>query len=150
GNSLRDGGFVTVANQFTDEPEPFDIETLTLNITTRTATFFGNVGVTDRIDVGVAVPLMPLDINRTRLNTYRGTTALMARARAETTGFADIVVRSKVRLTGEGPGAFAGGVEIRLPTGREEDLLGAGDVALRVLGLASFEAGAASLHGNLV
>jgi hypothetical protein len=150
GNDLRDGAFVTVANQFIDEPEPFDIETLTLNITTRTATFFGNVGVSDRVDVGVAVPLIELDINGTRLNTYRGTTALQARATAQTVGLADIAVRSKVRLTGEGPGAVAGGIEVRLPTGRQEDLLGAGDTALRFMGLASYEAGAASFHGNVV
>lgn len=150
GNDLRDGGFVTVANQFTDEPDPFDVETLTLNITTRTATFFGNVGLSDRIDVGIAVPLLQLDINGTRLNTYRGTTALLARATARTVGLADIAVRSKVRVTGDGPAAVAGGVEVRLPTGREEDLLGAGDMALRLLGLASYEAGPASFHGNVI
>jgi hypothetical protein len=150
GNNLRDGEFVTVANQFVDEPAPFDVETLTLDITTRTTTFFGNIGVSDRVDIGVAVPLMQLDINGTRLNTYRGTTALQARATAQTVGLADIAVRSKVRLTGDGPGAVAGGVELRLPTGREEDLLGASDLALRLMGLASYEAGPASFHGNFV
>ncbi len=150
GNDLRDGGFVTVANQFTDEPEPFDVETLTLNITTRTATFFGNVGVSDRVDIGVAVPLIQLNIDGTRLNTYRGTTSLQARATARTLGLADIAVRSKVRLTGDGPGAVAGGVEVRVPTGREDDLLGAGDLSLRLMGLASYEAGTASFHGNVV
>ena len=150
GNNLRDGRFVTVANQFADEPEPFDVETLTLNITTRTATFFGNLGVTDRVDVGVAVPLLQLDINGTRLNTYRGQTVPLARATAKTVGLADVAVRTKVRLTGDGPGSVAAGAEVRLPTGREEDLLGAGDLALRVMGLASYEAGAASVHGNVL
>lgn len=150
GNNLRDGAFITVANQFADEPEPFDVETLTMRITTRTATFFGNVGISDRIDVGVAVPLVRLDIDGTRLNTYRGRTLLQARATAQTVGFADIAVRSKVRLTGDGPGAVAAGVEVRLPTGREEDLLGAGDMALRLMGLASYEAGRASMHGNFI
>ena len=148
GNDLRDGAFVTVANQFADEPSPFDVETLTLRITTRTATFFGNLGITDRVDVGVAVPLVRLDIEGSRLNTYRGRTLLQARATAETVGLADVAVRSKVRLTGDGPGSVAAGVEVRLPTGREEDLLGAGDLALRFSGLASYEAGAASVHGN--
>jgi hypothetical protein len=150
GNDLRDGEFVTVANQFADEPEPFDIETLTLNITTRTATFYGNVGVSDRVDLGVAVPLLQLDIDGTRLNTYRGRTLLQARATAQTVGLADIAVRTKVRLTGDGPATVAAGAEVRLPTGREEDLLGVGDAALRLMGLASYEAGAASVHGNFV
>jgi len=149
GHDLDDGRFVTIANQFRDEPEPFDIETLTLDIDTRTATFYGNVGVTDRVDVGVAVPVVRLNISGTRNNTYRGRTLLQARAQAETLGLADIAVRSKVRLTGAGPIGVAAGVEVRLPTGHEDDLLGAGDAALRLQGIASAEAGRTTLHGNL-
>jgi hypothetical protein len=149
GNNLRNGEFITTANQFTDEAEPFDSEALTLNISTKTTTFFGNVGVSDRVDVGVAVPLVRLDINGSRINTYRGQSQLQARAAASTLGFADIAVRSKVRLTGDGPGAVAAAVEARLPNGREEDLLGAGATALRFLGLASYEAGRASYFGNV-
>ena len=148
GNVLRDG-LVTTANQFADEPAPFDRETLTMQISTRTATFFGNVGIGDRVDLGVAVPLVRLEINGTRVNTYRGASALQARARAETVGLADIAVRSKVRFTDDGPTALAGGVEVRLPTGREQDLLGSGDLALRFMGLASHEAGPLSVHGNV-
>ena len=149
GNDLEDGSFVTIANQFPDEAEPFDVETLTLNVRTRTATFFGNVGLSDRVDVAVAVPLVRLDIDGSRLNTYRGRTLLQARAQASTTGLADVAVRTKVRLTGDGPAAAAAAVEARLPTGRKEDLLGAGEFALRFLGVGSYEAGAASLHGNV-
>jgi hypothetical protein len=139
---------VTIANQFSDEPAPFDVETLTLDVNTSSATFYGNVGLSDRIDVGVAVPVVRLDINGTRDNIYRGETLPQVRARAETIGLADIAVRSKVRLTGDGPGAVAAGFEARLPTGREEDLLGAGELALRFHGLASAEAGRTSVHGN--
>ena len=149
GNNLRDGSFVTTANQFPDEPEPFDVETLTLDIRTRTATFFTNVGVSDRVDVGVAVPLVRLDIDGLRQNSYRGRNLLQARAQATTTGLADIAVRTKVRLTGDGPAGAAAGVEVRLPTGREEDLLGAGELALRFLGMGSYEFGASSLYGNV-
>lgn len=149
GHNLEDGQFVTVANRFRDEPAPFDIETLTLDVTTRTATFYGNVGLTDRIDLGVAVPVVQLDVSGTRNNTYRGRTLLQARARAETLGLADVAVRSKIRLTGDGPGAIAAGIEVRLPTGREEDLLGSGETAFRFQGLASAEAGRTSVHGNV-
>jgi hypothetical protein len=85
GNDLRDGSFVTTANQFRDEETPFDIETLTLNITTRTTTVFGSVGVTDRLDVAAAVPFVSLGISGSRVNTYRGTSVVQARATAETT-----------------------------------------------------------------
>ena len=149
GNDLRSGEFVTVANQFSDEPAPFDVETLTLNVTSRRTTFFGNVGVSDRVDIGVAVPLVQLSIDGSRINTYRGQASLQARAEASTSGLGDVAVRTKVRLTGDGPGAVAAGVEGRLPTGRDEDLLGAGDTALRFLGLGSYEAGRASVHGNV-
>ncbi len=149
GNDLRSGELVTTANQFADETQPFDVETLTLNITTRTATFFANVGVNDRIDVGGAVPLVRLDVNGTRVNTYRGQALLQTIGKAERVGLADVALRTKVRLTGEGPATIAAGVEARLPTGREEDLLSAGTLAMRFLGLASYEAGSASFHGNL-
>ena len=148
GNHLRTGELMTTANRFTDEAEPFDVETLTLGITTKTATFFGNVGLSDRVDVGIAVPVVSLSINGSRLNRYRGQTLLQARAAAETVGLADVAVRTKVRFTGDGPAAVAGGVELRLPTGREEDLLGAGEMATRFMGMASAEAGPTSVYGN--
>jgi hypothetical protein len=148
GHDLRDGQFVTTANQFSDEPAPFAVETLTLAVNTSTATFYGNVGLSDRVDVGVAVPVVRLDVSGTRDLTYRGQILPQIRARAETVGLADIAVRSKFRLTGDGPGAVAAGIEARLPTGREEDLLGAGELAMRFQGLASAEAGRTSVHGN--
>jgi hypothetical protein len=148
GNDLTSGAFVTVANQFTDESAPFDTETLTLNVQTRTASFFGNIGVTDRIDVGATVPFIRLDISGSRVNTYRGTALEQARATAETMGVGDVAVRSKVRLTPDGPGAVAAAVEARLPTGREQDLLGAGQLAMRYTAIGSYEAGVASVFGN--
>ena len=149
GYELDDGQFVTLARQFRDEPQPFEVVTLTLDIQTSTATFYGNVGLSDRVDVGVAVPLVRLEVNGVRNNTYRGQTLLQARGSAETVGLADVAIRSKVRLTGEGPAHLAAGVEVRLPTGREEDLLGTGDAAVRFQGLASAEAGRTSVHGNV-
>lgn len=148
GNDLRNGTLVTTANKFRDETTPFDTETLTLDIETRTATFVGNIGVTDRIDIGAAVPLIQLNISGSRVNDYRGTESLLARATAKTTGLGDVALRSKVRLTPDGPGAAAFGVEARLPTGREEDLLGSGELALRFTGLGSYEVGVTSVHGN--
>jgi hypothetical protein len=151
GNNLRDGEFVTVANQFRDESTPFDVERLTLNITSRTATLAANVGITDRIDVGVSVPMVRLEIDGSRVNDYRGESLLQERANATTTGFADIAVRGKVRVTpATSPTAVAAGLEARLPTGREEDLLGAGKLALRFLGIASYEASHAGVYGNVI
>ena len=149
GHKLDDGEFVTTANRFWDEPAPFDIETLTLNISTRTTTVFGSVGITDRLDVAAAVPLVSLRISGSRVNTYRGTSRVLAGATAETFGLADIAIRSKLRVTPDGPGNAAAAVEVRLPTGREEDLLGTGKAALRIIGIGSAETGRTSVHGNV-
>jgi hypothetical protein len=151
GNNLRDGNFVTVANQFRSDTAPYDVERLSLNITSRTATVAANVGLTDRIDVGVSVPMVRLEINGTRVNDYWDDSDLQARATATTTGFADISVRGKVRLTPTlSPTAVAAATEVRLPTGREEDLLGAGELTLRLLGIASHEWSRAGVYGNFV
>jgi len=52
--TLNDGTFVTTAGQFRDESEPFDVESLKLSLKTTTFNILGNIGLTDRIDVGVA------------------------------------------------------------------------------------------------
>jgi hypothetical protein len=42
----------------------------------------------------------------------------------------------------------AAAVDVRLPTGRERDLLGAGSTSLKLSGLGSIESGRFSTHGN--
>src|SRR5438067_10849573 len=63
GRNLRDGSLVTTANQFRDEAAPFDVDNLTLNIDASVATFYGNVGVTDRLEVGFAAPMVALFVD---------------------------------------------------------------------------------------
>lgn len=147
--SLRDGRLVTSGNQFRDEAEPFDVETLTLELESRTVTFFGNVGLSDRFDLGVAVPLVQVSLAGERLNTYRGTTVLQAAADAEASGLGDVAIRAKYRLAGSGrAGGIAAAAEMRLPTGRSEDLLGTGSLALRAMLVGSAEAGRLGAHVN--
>ena len=43
-----------------------------MEIQSRTLTVLGNVGVTNRLDVGVAVPVVWLSLEGSRVNTYRG------------------------------------------------------------------------------
>ena len=59
GRSLRDGSLTTTANQFTDEAAPFDVDQLTLNIDASVATLYGNIGVTDDVEIGFAAPFYP-------------------------------------------------------------------------------------------
>lgn len=145
---LRDGQFVATGNQFRDEVEPFDIETLTLDLETRTTTFFGNLGLTDRLDVAVAVPLVSVRLSGERWNTYRGVSLRQAAADGEATGLGDVAVRTKLRLAGRQATGLAIVGEARLPTGRREDLLGAGAAAYRGLLVASAETGRIAVHAN--
>ena len=148
GFNLRDGTMVTTANSLADEPGPFDTEALTLKIRTSTLTLFGAVGVTDRLEISGAVPLVQMNIDGTRLNVYRGASYVQARGSASASGIADVAVRAKYRLVATRTGGFAAVAEVRLPTGDEQLLLGAGSRALRLMGIASAESGAVGAHAN--
>jgi hypothetical protein len=148
GQTLGDGSFVISANQFRDEAAPFDVEALTLHIRTSMITGFLNVGVTDRLDLSVAVPVVRVDLEGERVNTYRGQRLVQAAAFATQTGIADVAVRAKYFVAGEGGNGVAIGADVRLPTGNEENLLGAGRMATRLFVIASAESGRASAHVN--
>jgi len=148
GNDLRSGDFLTTATQFRDEPRPFDVETVTLELKTRTVTGFANYGISDRVDVGVAVPIVSMELAGERINTYRGQTIPQAAATATTTGVADMAITARAHLLGARANGVTAGAELRLPTGREEDLLGTGKAAIRVLGIGSVEGTRAGAHVN--
>lgn len=130
GHDLRDGTFVTSGNWFRDEAAPFDIEQLTLRLETRTLTGFANIGITDRLDVGVALPFVSVSLSGSRENTYRGQSQIQARADADATGVGDLAVRAKYRIV-DAPSVtgIAALFEVRLPTGDADNLLGAGEAS---------------------
>jgi len=148
GLNLRDGSLVTTANQFRDEPAPFDTESLTLKIRTSTLTFFGAYGVTDRLEIGGAVPLVQLNIDGSRLDVYRGESVLQASGTASASGVADAAVRAKYRIFSTRTAGFAAATELRLPTGDEQALLGAGRAAIRIMAIGSVENPRVGVHGN--
>src|SRR5690242_13442359 len=148
GHNLRDGSLVTTANQFRDESAPFDVDSLTLNIDASVATLYGTVGVTDRMEVGFAAPMVSLRIDGSRVNTYRGRTFTQASGSGKALGFADMLLRTKYTLYTDETAAFAAAVDVRLPTGREQDLLGAGSTAVKFTAIGSMEAGPLSAHAN--
>jgi hypothetical protein len=107
---------------------------------------FGNYGVTDRLDLGVAVPVVSLRLAGERTNTYRGNTFLQARASAFVTGLADVALRAQYSALQTGNFGLAGNADLRLPTGTEENLLGAGRAAIRLSGVATVERGRIGSH----
>ena len=148
GQSLGDGSLLTIANTFRDEPAPFDTESLTLNLRTSTLTFLASVGVTDRLEIGGAVPFVRLTLDGERLNVYRGTPLIQASASGTASGIADVALRAKYTLVSGYGGGVAAAAELRLPTGDEANLLGAGTASWRVMGVGSIDQGRVGLHGN--
>lgn len=148
GHSLRDGSLLTIANRFVDEPAPFDTEALTLRVRSSALTVFASVGVTDRLEIGGAVPFVRLTLEGERVNVYRGATFLQAGATATASGIADAAVRAKYTLVAARAGGVAVAGELRLPTGDEANLLGAGSAGVRVLGIAAVDEGAWTLSAN--
>lgn len=146
--NLRDGSLVTTSNKFRDEAAPFDIETLKLNIATSTVTLFANYGLTGRIDLGVAIPIVQLTLSGERLNTYRGAPLLQARGRAESVGIADVPIRSKIQLARFSGWSVASDLELRLPTGDPDTLNGSGRSAFTGGMIASAGEGAVEGHVN--
>lgn len=148
GMNLRDGTLVTTSNRFVDEAEAFDVETLRLEVRAATFTVSGSYGVTDRLDVGVAVPVISLQVDGWRTDTYRGTQFQQITASASGLRLGDLVGRVKFNAA-KGPwGGFSLGGDLRVPTGSEENLVGAGQAGQRVFVVASAERDGLTSHFN--
>ena len=148
GFDLHDGSFITVANQLRSEATPFDTESLTMNLRASTLSFWANVGVTDDVELGVVVPMARISLDGERLNVYRGAPFLQAAASGTASGLSDIALRAKYGFFHSRSTTLAAAGEVRLPTGDESNLLGAGSTSVRILGVASFEHGPLGLHAN--
>ena len=149
GRNLRDGTLETTANQFVDELEPFDVDRLRLAIDASIATVHGSVGVGSRTEISAALPFIVLRLNGSRVNAYRGQVFTQAEASATATGLADVVVRTKYTLFEDGAAGVAAAVEARLPTGRQEDLLGSGAMSWKLSAIGSLEGARLSSHANV-
>ena len=127
-----------------------------------------NYGLTERIDVAVAAPLVSVDLRVAHdLSIQRvGTAALPGvhffrdtggafgtqrhlEASASATGLGDLTVRGKWEVfRGAGKG-IAIGANVRVPTGDEQDLLGSGAWGVRPFVILSASKGSFSPHLNL-
>ena len=140
---------------------------LSADIESRTTAFFANYGVTNRFDVGVAVPIVNVKVDATvdaeilrtasaasplplthSFNAQGASTASFSES-GSATGLGDILVRAKYNFYRTDSAALAGALDLRLPTGDEDDLLGTGATQAKVFFIASGEFGAFSPHVNL-
>ena len=129
---------------------------------------FLSYGLTEWVDLSVSVPLVETDLTVTSLATIRrlGTSANpnvhffegqtgepgIARtyvAGGQANGIGDITVRVKGRASDMGSSRVALGVDARLPTGDEENLLGAGALGMRPFVVWSLTNDTVSPHANV-
>ena len=137
---------------------------LSLSLTASTFTAFVNYGVTDRLDVGVVVPAVTVRMKASaharvlRLSTADspGIHSFPGGLSEETVndsntaqGVGDILLRTKYRVFDAAGGGLAAGVDLRLPTGNSEDLLGTGGEQLKLAFIGSMASGPFSPHVNL-
>jgi hypothetical protein len=128
---------------------------LQLKSTIDTVLMMANYGVTDRLDLGVALPIshVSLDANvhatiirlssagATTVHTFSPTGGDQITTdipqEGSATGIGDIVVRSKYTFLSSGDTGLAAAVDLRLPTGDEDDLLGIGTTQAKIYAIAS-------------
>ncbi|MGE0555639.1 MAG: transporter [Gemmatimonadales bacterium] len=120
-------------------------------------------GLTDFLDLSVAVPLVRTSLDGTseaQIIPFENPTPhffgtdenpllrVTTSASGSSTGVGDIALRLKLGVANRPGGAFALLGDVRLPTGKEEDFLGAGGTSFSVLGVGSLRSGAFSPHLN--
>ena len=132
-------------------------ESLDLKLSTSTVGMFGSYGLTDRLDIGVAVPIVAVEMDAaltTRVGTKQGglfpdNAPFVDRRSGDASGIGDVVIRGKYRLWDFPGGGLAAGVDWRLPTGDEEDLLGVAGAQGKFFVAISGGQGRVSPHANL-
>jgi hypothetical protein len=138
---------------------------LALDLVTDTSVAFATYGVSDRLDIGLAVPFVSVKLDASVLaHIERLATAQdpavhafgganpdeqVYRLSGAASGLGDIVVRGKYAFTRGTPVGLAAAVEARLPTGDESNLLGTGGVQTKVFAIASVHRGPVSPHVNI-
>lgn len=129
---------------------------------------FVTYGLGGRLDVSVGVPFVTVDLAATSEARVQriGTTGSPAthyyddgsggfgtletyRSAGHASGIGDVVVRLKGTPVRGGSAALALGVDGRLPTGDEEDLLGLGAFGVKPFAVASFSLGRFAPHLNV-
>jgi hypothetical protein len=148
GGDLQDGTFPTNAARFAGAIDAFSVDTLQLELVARTATPFFSYGLSDRVDVGIEVPIVKVGFSGQRTRTIGGVSTLQSSQSGSSTGLGDVTLNGRYIVAGSGVRGVTVGANWRLPTGRQLDLLGTEDAAVQVLGIGSWEEGQLGVHVN--
>lgn len=139
---------------------------LALDIDLTVTSFLLTYGLTDRIDLGVVLPLVNTTLrgqSEAQIVPFGGGPAphffdgtvddpVLTASRfvdGSATGLGDVAARLKINLRNTLPVAIGILAEARLPTGDEDDLLGSGSFAGRGLAIVSARFGEFSPHANV-
>lgn len=159
------GGDCSLLGVPTLENETIDLS-LALDVNLTVTSFLLTYGITDRIDIGVVLPLVTTSLRGTSnaqinpfgpppaVHFFGGTPAnpVLTASRfieGSSTGIGDVVARVKVNLHRADPVSVALLADTRFPTGSEDDLLGSGAFAARGLAIVSARFGNFSPHANV-
>ncbi len=136
---------------------------LFVKVDTDITAFVLTYGLSDRFDVGVAVPIVRVGLdaqtdatvvrqatgNASPIHTFvNGSKAESFRQRGSASGVGDVVVRGKFGLMEGRAGALALAADVRVPTGEERDLLGTGSTQVKGYLVGSVHLGGFSPHVN--
>jgi len=149
-----------------------DIVSTTNTIEATVNQFSGAVtyGLTSRIDLSLAVPMVKTSLSllsnarilrlgtgtnlqvhyfkdEAALNGFGSTHQFFTEDSAS--GVGDLVLRTKAMLIREGSRALAAGIDVRIPTGDELNLLGTGAMGLRPFAAVSGASGPFAPHANI-
>lgn len=129
-------------------------------------TTFVTMGITDRFDVSVAVPVVANDLKVVsdatihRIGTINPLTHFFRLSNGDVgdrrlftavgraSGLGDLTIRLKNTVVKRAAGGLAAGVDVRLPTGNEMNLLGSGATSLQPFGIWSTTVQNVSPHVN--
>lgn len=153
---------------------------LFLDVSLKTTLVYANYGITDRIDVGVALPYVQSELR----GMVRGTVVRLATAISDdpgnpihafdadgdligtpddnlttkdlavpgsgsSSGIGDVLLRGKYNFLRKDAIALAAALDVRLPTGDEDELLGSGATQIKAALIGSGEWGRWSPHFNV-
>lgn len=127
-------------------------------------------GLTDRLDLSLAIPVVRTRLsllsnatihrvgtgNNLGVHYFRDEDAIggfgstrQYFAEGSAAGIGDLVARVKAMVMREGSRAFAVGFDVRMPTGDEQNLLGSGSLGVRPFAAISASIGPLSPHANV-
>ncbi|HEY8259415.1 MAG TPA: hypothetical protein VIG08_17285 [Gemmatimonadales bacterium] len=159
------GGDCSLLGVPTLENETIGLD-LNLNVRLTVTSFLLSYGLTDRIDLGVVVPLVSTSIEGSSsaqinpfglppaVHFFGGTpdSPVLTASRfvdGSATGLGDVAARVKVNLRRAEPVSVGVLADVRFPTGSNMDLLGSGSFAARGLAIVSARFGDFSPHANV-